>query len=273
MNEFNKAIGFIGAGNMASSIISGLINKGLKETNIFSSCPNIDALDALNKKLGINVSTDNKEVVINSKIIVLSVKPNKIEQVLNEIHEEVKKNNPLIISVATGIKINSLEALSPSDSRIIRAMPNTPSSVNRGITAICGNKNTTEEDKNASELIFKSIGITLNLDEGKFDLFTSLLGSGPAYVFYFIESLIEASNELDISKKDQRSLILQLFDGSTHLARTSDKDISALRKEVTSPGGVTEEAIAYMENHKLSKKIIDSIKKGEKKAKKLGENK
>ena len=273
MSHINKKIGFIGAGNMSSSIIRGLINTGQKEDSIFRSSPNKQDLNQLEKELGINTSTNNLDVAGASEVLILGIKPNKVTIVLEEIKNEVEASFPLVISVATGIKINSIEKLLPQGARVIRAMPNTPSSVNSGITALCGNSEIKENDLLIAESIFNSVGTTLKLQENKFDLFTSLIGSGPAYVFYFAESLIKAAEGLEIPDEEKRALIERLIEGSLKLSKNSKESLSALRDQVTSPGGVTQEAIMYMQEKEIFQNIVSAIEAGEKKAKKLGEEK
>jgi len=270
MSHIDKKIGFIGAGNMSSSIIRGLLNSGQKKGSLFVSSPNKEDLNQLEKNLGIYTSTNNEDVAKACEILILGIKPNKVSLVLEEIKDEIDVSLPLLISVATGIKINSLENFLSQEVRIIRAMPNTPSSVNAGITALCGNSKIKESDLLDAESIFRSIGTTMKLEENKFDLFTSLIGSGPAYVFYFVESLIEAAEDLEISDEDKKLLIEKLFEGSLKLSKNSKDSLLTLRNQVTSPGGVTEEAIKHMKEKEVAQNIITAIKKGEKKAKKLG---
>ena len=148
--------------------------------------------------------------------------------------------------------------------RVIRAMPNTPSSVNSGITALCGNSKIKDNDLLIAESIFNSVGTTLKLQENKFDLFTSLIGSGPAYVFYFAESLIKAAEGLEIPDEDKRALIERLFEGSLKLSKNSKESLSALRDQVTSPGGVTQEAIMYMQEKEIFQNIVSAIEAREK---------
>jgi pyrroline-5-carboxylate reductase len=139
-------------------------------------------------------------------------------------------------------------------------MPNTPASIGKGVTALCSNKNSSEEDLRVSRDIFESVGVTCLLEEKSFDLYTSLIGSGPAYIFYLVEALLESSKELNFEENEIKNLLLNMIIGSAELAKQSADSPETLRKKVTSPGGVTERALEVFEEEELKSTVIKAIK-------------
>ena len=266
----NKNIGFIGAGNMASALIGGLIDSGKDVTNIIASSPEKDHLDRLKKSFNIKTTHKNEEIIQLSEIVILAVKPNVVEPVLLEIKDLLLQRNPLLISIAAGIQINSLEQLLKPEYRIIRAMPNTPASIKEGVTAISPNQFVTEEDIDDAKEMFSSVGSVAEIKENNIDIYTALIGSGPAYVFYLIESLLESSANLELTDTEKTILLASMISGSANLAKNSEDSPEELRKKVTSPGGVTQSAIEEFESRGLKKIIKESMKVAEKKSIDLG---
>ena len=268
INKDNK-IGFIGAGNMASALISGLVNAQKNPNSIMASSPEDNHLESLSSELGILTTKNNAEIAESCEIILLAVKPHIIKEVLKDISSYIKPNKHLIISIAAGIKIEDIQALLNVEQKIIRAMPNTPASIRRGVTALCNNSQTDLMDKNVAEEIFKSVGVTCWLQEDSLDQYTALIGSGPAYVFYFIEAMLEASKDLNLDE-DIKNLLIEMIIGSSELAKMSSEEPGILRKKVTSPGGVTERAIEIFEEKKIKQSILTAIKEATQRSIKLG---
>jgi len=269
INKDNK-IGFIGAGNMASALISGLVNARKNPNSIMASSPEDNHLESLSSEFGILTTKNNVEIAENCEIILLAVKPHIIEEVLKGIASYIKPNKHLIISIAAGVKIEDIQALLSIEQKIIRAMPNTPASIQRGVTALCNNSQTDLVDKNVAEEIFKSVSVTCWLQEDSLDQYTALIGSGPAYVFYFIEAMLEASKDLNLEGEDIKNLLIEMIIGSSELAKMSSDEPSILRKKVTSPGGVTERAIEIFEEKKIKQSILTAIKEATQRSIKLG---
>jgi len=263
-------IGFIGAGNMASALISGLIQSNHSASCIMASSPEQEHLNNLSKNFDIKTTNNNVEIVNFADAVLLAVKPNMIETVLREISEDVSRIDPLLISIAAGIKIQDLESYLSSPSRIIRAMPNTPASIREGVTAICANEHINEIDENFAKGLFACVGEVAKIDEKSIDIYTALIGSGPAYVFYLIESMLESSSKLDLDQKEKINLIAAMISGAANLARASNEPPEVLRRNVTSPGGVTQRAIEEFEDNELKKIIIRSMEVAEKKSIELG---
>lgn len=266
----NAKIGFIGAGNMASALISGLIDSGKDASSIIASSPEKDHLNKLMDDFGVSTTEKNDEVIQFSDIVIVAVKPNVIEPVLIEIRDLFLEKRSLLISIAAGIQINTIEELLSPECRIIRAMPNTPASIQEGVTAICSNKFVKDYDIDSAKELFSSVGIVAEIKEENIDIYTALIGSGPAYVFYLIESLLESSESLELSKEEKSNLLAAMISGSANLAKNSKDNPEELRKKVTSPGGVTQSAIEEFERQGLKEIIKESMKVAEKKSIELG---
>jgi len=273
----NKKIGFIGAGNMASAIASGLNRMSFK--NLSFSDINNDRLKYIIEQYNPIVTTDDNSKIINENdIIILAVKPQNIKNVLFNIKiDDNVVNKKLIISIAAGISIENIESViyskigsnSYKNYPIIRVMPNTPALVLAGMTALSYNKYVTKDDIEIVHAIFKSMGDIIEVEEKQMDAITAISGSGPAYVFYFVEALIEAAKELLFSEEESTLLAYKTFEGAVKLLNNQKQSPKELRKQVTSPGGTTEAAIKTMDNEKIKKNFIMAVKNAEKRAKEL----
>ena len=272
MKVLDKKVGFIGAGNMASALIAGMIGAGFKTENIIASSPGKNHLDFLSNKFDVRTSNDNELVFKESEIIIFAVKPHVLKTVLEECNKNISSGGVLLISVAAGSKISDIEAILSTKQRIIRAMPNTLASIGRGLTAICLNKNATSDDQQNAEELFSCVGEVVHIQEKEMDLYTALIGSGPAYVFYLIESLLESSSELKMDEKKKKNMIASMIAGSAELALISKNLPSKLRENVTSPNGVTQSAIKEFEKNGMKQTIIKAIKEAVNKSKELGDN-
>lgn len=272
MREIKEIIGFIGAGNMATALISGLINSNHSASKIIASSPENKHLQRLSSDFGVQTTSNNLEVLKKADLVILAVKPNIIKALIDEIKNEVTQQDIPIISIAAGVKIKKLESYFGTSSRIIRAMPNTPASIMEGVTAISPNKNALSGDIENAKLLFKCVGIVTEIKEKDLDIFTALIGSGPAYVFYLIESLLESSENLEVSKEEKIDLLTSMVAGSANLAKLSKDSPQILREKVTSPGGVTQSAIEEFELNKLKEIIKQSMKVAEMKSIELGDN-
>ena len=221
MKPIEKNIGFIGAGNMATAIISGLLKDGYKNSQIYASCPEDDHLNKLSSDFAVNVSKKNEDVLSSVSTLVLAVKPNVVETVLEELSSLLSEKKPLLISIVAGFQISSVESKLNCKIKIIRAMPNTPASLGLGVSALTSNDQIKEEDKRVANSIFDSVGVSCWLEESSFDLFTALIGSGPAYIFYLIEALQEAAQGLNLEDNVAKELVVEMIKGSATLAGVS----------------------------------------------------
>ena len=272
MNNIKETIGFIGAGNMATALISGLINSDQSASKIIASSPEQEHLEKLSKDFGIKTTNNNLEIVDNSDIVILAVKPNIVQAVIDEIKDVATDKDILIISIAAGVKIEKIESQLGSPMRVIRAMPNTPASIMEGVTAICANSNAQSNDIENAKLLFECVGKITHINEKDIDIFTALIGSGPAYIFYLIESLLDSSKNLHLPEQEKKDLLASMISGAANLVLNSDESPNVLRKKVTSPGGVTQTAIEEFETEGLKEILSKSIIAAEKKSIELGED-
>ena len=272
MNNIKETIGFIGAGNMATALISGLINSDQSASKIIASSPEQEHLEKLSKDFGIKTTNNNLEIVDNSDIVILAVKPNIVQAVIDEIKDVATDKDILIISIAAGVKIEKIESQLGSPMRVIRAMPNTPASIMEGVTAICANSNAQSNDIENAKLLFECVGKITHINEKDIDIFTALIGSGPAYVFYLIESLLDSSKNLHLPEQEKKDLLASMISGAANLVLNSDESPNVLRKKVTSPGGVTQTAIEEFETEGLKEILSKSMIAAEKKSIELGED-
>lgn len=241
-------IGFIGGGNMASSLISGLIASGHAPEQIWVSDINPDTLTALKQDLNVNTSVDNNDVINAADVVVLAVKPQTLGAVAQSIAALVQQKKSLVVSIAAGINQNSLSRWLGADTAIVRCMPNTPALVLTGATALHANDKVTDEQCDLAENILRAVGIALWVDdEAELDAVTAVSGSGPAYYFLLMEAMEKAALELGLSQETARLLVQQTALGAAKIALESTESPEQLRKRVTSPGGTTQRAIETFE--------------------------
>lgn len=258
MKEKNIAI--IGAGNMGSSLLAGLIANGYSKECIAISDPSEQKCEALQKAFLIHANVSNRDVIKNADIIILAVKPQIIETVMKEIASTVRQQKPLIISIAAGISIKKIQAILSENSAIIRVMPNMPVSVNYGASALFANSIVSDAQRKSAEWIFNSVGVMVWLQQEKeMDIVTALSGSGPAYFFLIMEALQNAAEKLGLPSETARILTLQTALGAAHLARENKNTVAILRKQVTSKGGTTERALDVLEQNHIREIIEQAV--------------
>jgi len=251
-------ITFIGGGNMAAALISGLLQQGFAAEQL-----RVVEIDAENRKklkleFGILATDDLADGVTKSDVILLSVKPQQLYELTQDLASLLK--DQLIISIAAGIRASDIMRWLDGYERVVRAMPNTPSLVRSGVTGLYAASRVNDQDKSNAESILAAVGTTLWVaEEEMLHAVTAISGSGPAYVFYFIESMQQAGIELGLTPAQARQLSLQTFVGASKLASLSDEDVVALRTRVSSKGGTTERAIQAMEKNDIKCKIIMAI--------------
>lgn len=251
-------ITFIGGGNMASALISGLLQQGYAEKQLQVVEINAESCEKIQHTFGISASTDLAHGVVDSDVIVLSVKPQQLFELAQKLVPLL--NHQLVISIAAGIRATDIMRWLGDYSRVVRAMPNTPSLVRSGVAGLYAISSVSEQDRKDAESILAAVGSTLWVDEEEMlHAVTAISGSGPAYIFYFIESMQQAGIELGLTSAQAKQLSLQTFVGASKLASMSDESATALRARVTSKGGTTEQAIQTMEKHDIKCKIIAAI--------------
>ncbi|AQZ94303.1 pyrroline-5-carboxylate reductase [Halopseudomonas phragmitis] len=235
-------IGFIGAGNMATSLIGGMLQQNFKPARIMASDRTAEQCDKLARQFGIRATTDNAELARECDVLVLAVKPQVMQQVCRALPAE-RKPGQLVISIAAGISCASL-AEWLGDGPLVRCMPNTPSLRRQGVSGLYANALVSDTQKQQTEDILNAVGISLWLEqESQIDAVTAVSGSGPAYFFYLMEAMIAAGQQLGLPRETAERLTLFTALGAADMAVHSDVDVAELRRRVTSPGGTTEQAI------------------------------
>lgn len=257
MNSHHPVIGFIGAGNMAHCLISGLIANQYPAKHIWASDPSQESLDFLHRQCGIQTSTDNEAVVKEAQILVLAVKPQVMKAVVTSLREVIHQYHPLVISIAAGVTEKALSQYLNHETAIVRCMPNVAAFVGSGATGMVANSYVTPLQRDLAENIMRAVGITLWVkDESLIDTIAALSGSGPAYFFLVIEALETAAIELGLNEEDAHLLTLQTALGAARLALSTNEPTAELRARVTSKGGITEKALAVLED----RKVVDAFK-------------
>lgn len=245
-------IAFIGAGNMASSIIGGLVDSGHAPASIRAADPSPDTLERLRAVAPVHTGTDNAAAVQGADVVILAVKPQVMSQVLDSIAQPVAEAGAVVISIAAGITIDSMRARLGDDTAIVRCMPNTPALVGCGASALFATEQVGPAQRDHAEAILGAVGIVEWVPtEGDLDSITALSGSGPAYFFLFMEAMIDAACDLGLTRETATALAQQTALGAARMAIEGDVDLVELRRRVTSPGGTTQAAVESFENDGL----------------------
>ncbi|WP_006786307.1 pyrroline-5-carboxylate reductase [Thiorhodospira sibirica] len=249
----NETLAFLGAGNMARSLISGLIQNGWNPSALWATDINPQTLHALNEGFThIHTTDDNALALAHAEVVVLAVKPQSLAELARAIAPQVAQRKPLLISIAAGVTLGDLEHWLGGEAALVRCMPNTPALIGCGATALFANARVSPEQRALAESILRAVGLTVWLEEeGQLDAVTALSGSGPAYFFLIMEALEDAGVSLGLERDTARLLALQTAFGAAKLALESDEDAATLRARVTSRGGTTEQALAVLEQGRL----------------------
>ncbi len=270
MND--KRYTFIGGGNMARSLIGGMISDGCPPEQIRVADPSAEQCQQLTATFGVHTATANLDALQQADVVILAVKPQVIESVANEIAAAIQQQQCPAISIAAGIRTHDLERWLGGNCAVIRAMPNTPALVGSGATALFANQATTSDQRDLAEFVMRAVGLTLWLDdEPMMDAATALSGSGPAYFFLLMESLENAGCNAGLSRETARLLTLQTAFGAAKMALESSDDSATLRKRVTSPGGTTERAIEIMESGEYQALINSAVQGAKARAQELAD--
>ncbi|MCB1876344.1 MAG: pyrroline-5-carboxylate reductase [Chromatiales bacterium] len=245
-------IGFIGGGNMASSLIGGLIADGVDPARIRVAEPDPQKRAALSARYGVRCSDDNNALAVACDTLVLSVKPQVMQEVAAALAGSVQTHRPLVVSIAAGVREADLRQWLGGSVAVVRTMPNTPALVQAGATGMFAGHYVDEEGRSRAETIMRATGIALWVEnEADLDAVTALSGSGPAYFFLVMEAMEEAGKAMGLSLENARLLTLQTALGAARMAMESDVEPAELRRRVTSPGGTTERALGVFEDRDL----------------------
>jgi len=262
-------INFIGGGNMAHAIIGGLKQNGLDMSEITVLELNEQKRAELAQKFGVKVS-DNYAEFSDTDVIVLAVKPQQLKQVCSDLSASL--NSQLVVSIAAGVRSKDISRWLNNHAAIVRVMPNTPAQIRAGISALYAMPAVNQQQRDQASTILAAVGKTLWLDdEAKMDAVTAISGSGPAYVFYFIEALQDAGIALGLDAESAKLLALQTFAGASLLATQSSEDIKTLRAQVTSKGGTTEQGILSLETADIKGIVNKAAKAAADKSVQLGD--
>ncbi len=269
-------ISFIGAGNMATSLIGGLLNDGWPCEQITISDPNKERREQIVSRYAVHSTDSNSIACSAADIVVLAVKPQVLKEVCTAIASQVQQQQPLVVSIAAGIRETDINRWLGGNSAIVRCMPNTPAMVSSGVSGLFANTDVNESQKNLAENILRSVGVTIWLnDESMLDSVTALSGSGPAYIFLVIEALQKSGVVLGLNESDARLLAIETTFGAAKMALESSEPVEVLRQQVTSPGGTTERALEVLQSGGLVKLFESALQAAKQRsielADKLGE--
>jgi len=254
------SIGFIGGGNMAASIIGGLVADGFAADAIYVAEPNDDARSQLAARFGLHTEVDNNVVAAKVDVLLLAVKPQVLKEVAQQLAATIQDRQPLIVSIAAGIRSSDLDNWLGGQVAIVRSMPNTPALVQSGATGLFANAKVSNAQREQAESILRAVGITVWLDdEQQIDAVTALSGSGPAYIFNVIEVMEKAGIQLGLDAATARHLAVQTAFGASKLALESADDPATLREKVTSPGGTTERALGVLREGGLETLFMEAL--------------
>jgi pyrroline-5-carboxylate reductase len=257
-------IAMIGAGNMGSSLIGGLINDGHPSDKLWATDPSAEKLAYLNQTFHIHTTHDNKKAAETADVIIFAIKPQIFSEAASELAPLIQSRKPLVISIAAGIREASIQHWLGGNASIVRAMPNTPALIKCGATALYANPFVSDAQHNMAESILRAVGVAVWLNnEQQIDTVTALSGSGPAYFFLMMEALQDAAEQLGLPTDTARLLTLQTALGAARMAIESDTPLAELRRHVTSPGGTTEKGVSVLMAHDIQgvfKKTLEAAK-------------
>ena len=250
-------IAFIGAGNMASSLVGGLLKHGAKTADLVAADPDAAQRARLEQTRGIATTADNNAAVRGSRVVVLAVKPQVMETVVRHL---ALSRDQLLISIAAGITLDALARWGANDLAVVRCMPNTPALFGAGITALCANARASSGDRELATTVMSAAGVTLWVErEEMLDAVTAVSGSGPAYFFYLMEAMIEAGQALGLPEDVARKLTFETARGASIMAAESVESPAELRRNVTSKGGTTERALGVLDDGAVKPTIVRAV--------------
>lgn len=254
-----RKIGFIGAGNMGGAILGGILKSGIIDSeHIIASAKSDKSIEKIKNNYNVNVTKDSKEVVKFSDIIVVGVKPNIYDEILEEIKDEID-NEKIIITIAAGKTIESVENIIGQDKKIVRTMPNTPALVGEGMTSLSPNKNISEEELNFVKSLFDALGKSEVVNEDLIHAVIGASGSSPAYAFMFIEAIADGAVRAGMTRDKAYKFAAQGVLGAAKMVLDTDKHPGELKDMVCSPGGTTIEAVKVLEEEKFRGAVLKAV--------------
>ena len=263
----NKCIGFIGVGVMGSSIIKSLLMKSITSDQICIADKSPEKLEQLKSQYQVEVK-EIAAIGTSCNVIFLAVKPQDLADVLNELKQTIQPET-VVISIAAGKTIKFIEDQLQTNNPVIRAMPNTPAQIGKGISAIAASAKVSSDELKIATELFSTTGEVVVVTEDKIDAVTALSGSGPAYFFYFIEAMVKAGVELGLTDEIATKLAIETISGSAAMLKESNLDAATLRKNVTSPKGTTAAALEVFSNSDLENIILKAMSAAKNRAQEL----
>lgn len=274
MNKILNKIGFIGCGNMGEAMLSGMLkSKKIMNDQIYAHTFRNERMNYLKEKYSINIVDSNIDVVNNSNIIILATKPDKYEEVLNEVKSSLTKNH-LLISITPSFTLNKLSQMVDNRAQFVRAMPNTPSFISMGMAGLVFNVNEHEDVVNLVKDIFNTFGDSMIVEESMIPILSTLSGSSPAFIYLFSKVFTEYGVNYGFTLKEAKELFAKTLIGSAHMILESSETLEKLVENVCSPNGSTIEGINFLRNNGFETVLNDGIDKTTQKFKKMtSENK
>lgn len=253
-------LGFIGAGNMGGAVIRGFIKSGkVKAQDIYVTRKNKSALKDMSSELGITACENSCDIAEECDAIFMAVKPVMFNDVINEIKDTVKKNCPLVVSMAAGLTTESIKAMFGFDLRIVRIMPNINAEILMSATSVCKNETALNEDIEVVKNLFSSIGLATEVNESLFPVFSAIAGCSPAYVYTFIDALARGAQKMGMNKQQALEIAATAVVGSAEMYLKSNKHPQVLVDKVCSPGGTTIEGLCTLEEYKFTAGIVKAV--------------
>ncbi|MBI4614396.1 MAG: pyrroline-5-carboxylate reductase [Planctomycetes bacterium] len=263
-------VGILGAGNIGLALLRGWIASGaVPRASLIASAKRPERLEQIARELGVEVTTDNAELARRSDILVLSVKPQILDRVLDQIADSVRLET-LVVSIAAGVPISAIERRLGHETRIVRVMPNTPTLVGLGAAALAAGAHATDGDIAVVRELFEAVGVAAIVDESLLDAVTGLSGSGPAYVFLILEAFSDAGVKVGLDRETAQKLATQTLLGSAKLLLTTGEHPGRLKDMVTSPGGTAIAGLHTLEAGGLRTTIMDAVEAATRRSRELG---
>lgn len=271
MSKMDYKVGFIGCGNMGSAILKGMLHASLFDANnIYVYAADETQHEKVKNEFGIRIAKDNKEIMELCDFVILAVKPIHFPSVIEEI-KDVYTSDKVIVSIAAGMMIDKIRKLFEQDVKVVRIMPNTPALVNEGASGICASDNISVQENQVVTSIFSALGVTVQIAEEKMHGVVAVSGSSPAYVFMFIDALIQGGMKQGLCYEDARLLASQSVLGAAKLVQESENSLDQLVKNVCSPGGTTIEAVHVLEDKQLKDIVMEAMEACANKSRKMSE--
>jgi pyrroline-5-carboxylate reductase len=267
----NRTLGLLGAGNMAEALIRGVLNAGsIQASAITASDVSPDRRQFIANALKIRATENNQDVVSASQLIVLCVKPQQTDDVLKQIAAVFRPDFHVLASICAGVPTARIERNLPAGARIVRVMPNTPMLVGLGASCLCAGAHTRGEDLAVFEELFSSASLTLRVEERMMDAVTGLSGSGPAYLFYLVEAMVDAGIAEGFSREDATMLASRTVLGAAKMLEETKLAPEELRRRVTSPNGTTQAAVERLDASEVKTKVVQAIRRAAERSRELG---